>query len=587
MSKRNLTPLILGFLLIAMGSILLAANYLSFDIAWLRWLQYIFPALLLAWGLIKLTRHFTWEKQRLLESPGRASLLSGIFWTSVGGLWILHLAGVLGFFDSFGTFWPLSLILFGMGKIIDYYRLEGQLQFRISEVIGLLFVILFGVVCGFAADAHFPLLNLPISLGDSGSIRVGEFIGTKYTWDESESVPAEDLTQIQVVNRYGDVTVESGPSDSIELDLLKEVFGSSEDEAKVIADKVSATTSVEGKMLRIGTNRPDVTSDKKTRFKTHLSLKIPAHFSVRINNGYGDVKIKELEGTCEVENEYGDVVVQDSGNDVKIRNRFKRAAVLGAQGTVHIENQRGAVEAQDIEGDVVLKTDYNSISARHITGNAQLKNRFGRVTVDGVSGTVGVEAPGSKVVISDVQQEVVAQNSHKDLIVSAMGSTVDLETSYGKVQAAQISGLLNIKAKHTEINASELESGIVIQAKGSKVVLTDVDGPFNVTTSLRDVSVINFSGAGEIQNEFGQVHLSCERLEDSLSVANKRGPIRIQLPGDAAFKLRAQASPGGKVISEFGDGQEEGLPVLDATVGSGGPEVRLQTSHGEIRIQKQ
>ena len=158
--RKNLTPLVGGLLLVAAGLFLFTARFYDFDIRWFEVLRLALPALFLYIGLSKLIRHFAWNSEQLQNSPSRASLLGGLFWTSVGLLVLLDMLGALSFFDVFALYWPLLLVLFGLGKVIDFYRLKGRMQFRGGEIVGLILLVFLGLFCTAAREAHWPLINL-------------------------------------------------------------------------------------------------------------------------------------------------------------------------------------------------------------------------------------------------------------------------------------------------------------------------------------------------------------------------------------------------------------------------------------------
>ena len=180
MSRRqSFAPLILGLVLVVLGGVFLVHNLGVLQFDWLLGLRLVIPTLFLAWGLYRLIRHFTWSAQQLAEHPARSGLLSGMFFTSLGVIWYLHLLNVLSFSDFVGLYWPLLLVLFGVGKIVDFYRLQGRLQFRVTEAFGVVFVIFFGLACGLCARAHFPLIEFPFSIDDDYSL--ADLVGRKFS----------------------------------------------------------------------------------------------------------------------------------------------------------------------------------------------------------------------------------------------------------------------------------------------------------------------------------------------------------------------------------------------------------------------
>lgn len=588
--RRSSAPLILGVVLILVGALFLAANVYRFDILWLRWLRFLFPALLVLWGAIKLARHFNWDESRISRQPGRAGILGGLFWTSIGVVWILDLVDVVSGFDFFGLYWPLLLVLFGAFKILDYYRFKGRLQFRPAEIVGVLFLILCGVTSGFLADAHFPLVDFPVLFGDD-DLRLGEIIGKRFEWSDAETVPAQGLETISISNLYGDVRVQMAAGQEIEVHLTKEVFDSDEESARQTADLVRLSISRDGAILNIGSNREDLRMEK-SRFKSNLSLTVPANLSVQVTNGYGDVHISEIQGTVHVENSFGDVVVEDTRGDATIRNRHDRIVIRNLQGVLSAQNFRGSIDAEDIAGPADLQTEYDSITASRIQGNVSLTNRFGRVRVEEVKGSLELNGPGSQVSLSRIDGNVVAQHSHKALTMEKVGGSLEAASSYSKIRISEIGGSVHLNADHADIEAGDLPAGIRIEAKTSQVSLSRLAGPFYIATSLRDVSVREFSGSGEVLNEFGEVLLvPSAPLTENLSVTSRNGRITLKLPANSAFRISAQA-PGGSIQSEFHEKDRveaplEEAPVLEGVFGSGGPQIRLQTTHAEIRLLRQ
>ncbi len=586
--KRSPAPLVIGLVLIAVGGIFLAANVFDLRLRWGLWLEFVPPILLLFWGLVKLARHFSWDASRLGQAPLKGGLLGGLFWTAVGTVWLLDLFDLVNGVALFGLYWPLLVVLFGIGKIVDYYRFHGQSQFRAGEILGLLFLALTGVLANAAAEAHFPLLRFPIELGDNDSeIRIGDYLGPKYSWTTTTSVTFPPDGRLEVSNSYGNVSIEEGASDSVEIRLTKEVFESSESEARRLADQIEIRSeSVEG-VLRVGTNRDQI-PPSRSRFNSHLSLSIPKSASLRIVNEYGDVQVRNLHGPVEVENSYGEVEVEDVETDVAIKNRYRRSTARRVGGNLKIDNQRGEVSVEEVSGSVQLSTERDSINANGVGGAAVVRNRFSSISLENVEGTVRVDGQGSGVTLQGIGQDAIVENSYRPFQANNLKGGLELDTSNCGVTLARISGPVTIRANQAKIEAGELEAGIVVQARGSEVRLTEIEGGFKVATSLRSVSIDGFSGKGEVQNEYGEIELSSsEALEAPLDIANKNGAIRLRLPSDANFKLSAQA-PGGSIDSQFNPRAEavEAAATLEASIGRGGPLVRLQTTYGPIQVEK-
>ena len=582
--KQSFAPLILGLILVVLGGLFLMHNLGVLQFDWLLGLRLLIPSLFLAWGLYRLIRHFTWSAQQLAEHPARSGLLSGMFFTSLGVIWYLHILGVLTFSDFVGLYWPLLLVLFGVGKVVDFYRLQGRLQFRVTEAFGVVFIFFFGLACGLLARAHFPLIEFPFSIDDDCSL--ADFVGRKFSWSSEEVFSASGIEELEVVNIYGDIRVEPGNAEEIEVDLTKEIRATDEEEARELAELVKITFTKEGKRLLVGTNRREV-GVQKARFTTHLSVAAPKKVRLQVRNGYGKVRVAGFENSCDIINSYGDIDVEAVIGDVTVQNKYRPTRLRGIQGSVHVSSSRGRVELEDISANAEVSTDYQTLSAKEIGGNLVARNRFGKIRASSVLGEVQIEGPGSEVHVSDIEQRVTIKNSHKPVLVEDLGAGLEVETSYSsRVRLGRVNGAVNLDAAHTAIHASRLAAGLTLKGVSTSVDLKGIAGPFDIATSLRPVKVEAFDGKGWIQNAFGDVTvIAREALSRSLVVVNKNANIVLVVPSDSDLSLSAEAL-GGSIASDFGSSTQPDSTVLKTSIGRGGPEVRLQTTHASIRIRK-
>jgi hypothetical protein len=253
MSAKSTGTLIAGLFLIAAGALFLLVNLSIFNINWVIALETIFPALFIYFGFIKLYRHYTWDREKILQRPAKAGLLGGLFWFSLGVILLLDILDILKTLEVIGTYWPVILILFGLLKILDYYRFGGALQVRTGEVFGVVSLIFFGIGAHQLAKAHFALFDEFHLGGFKWPVMVpGD--EQKYQFESEKTVELSDVEMIEVANLYGDLKVFPNGDDSLEIQLSKTIRGETEKDAQSIADSVAIITRPEGKTLRVQTN---------------------------------------------------------------------------------------------------------------------------------------------------------------------------------------------------------------------------------------------------------------------------------------------------------------------------------------------
>ena len=587
MSVRSTSTLLAGLLLILVGALFLMVNFTQFAISWVVFLKIVLPALFVFAGTRKLIRHYTWSEEELLQKPGSAGLLSGIFWLSLGIVILLDIFNLVDALGFIGFYWPVLLIVFGLGKIADYYRLTSRMQIRTGEIFGVVFVVVFGLASSQLSRAHFPLLeelrwDLPWPEGLETS-------GERFRFELEDEIPSEGLLAVEIENLYGDVQVKSGDAENVKIQLVKVVLGDAREEALEIAEQVLIVTTPEDGILRVATNRSDL-GERGRKLSTHLTLTIPETLPVSIKNKFGRVLMTDRLATCSVQNSYGKVELNSIEGSLDITNRYKGVEVKNIKGKVSVTNHRGFIDVSEVEGDLDLKTEHDRLVVEDVQGQVTLQNSYGRLQVEDVSGPLHIDSTGCRVSASKVSDKVFIKSSHKLVSVRDLEGGLELESAYANVNISRIAGPVELRAAHCEVTANELEAGITIQGRGSQVSLKEISGDTSIQTSLRNVSVAEFSGALSVQNEFGEVSLKIdEQPAASITVKNANGEITLEVPERSNFKLTAQAVAG-EIISDFGPEPEESegnVAFLRTTVGEGGPQIELQTTNKRIRIKKQ
>jgi len=582
-NHRSVVPLVLGVVLVILGGLFLAINVFRVDLNWLQVIRMAIPALLLFIGVVKLFRHFTWDVPKLQENPGKSSLLGGIFWTAVGVIGLLDFIGALGFFSFFGSYWPGLLILFGIGKIIDFYRFSGGLQFRAGEVVGVLALMLLGFVAGkiggldpsFRAFADWPH-HWVLDEEDRARARI----------ESHQETSAAGVEAIQIDNRFGDIQVESGLDDKIDVGLTAVVRGESERRANEIGRGIELSLPREGKVVKIGTNRAEA-QDRDYPLSTHLRVLVPKQTQLKVDNQNGSVTVQGLNAAVQVANSYGEMTIESITGSVEAKNRYAATTIRNIKGDVTIENRRGHIRVEEVTGNVKAATDYETLNAEQINGQLDIVNHFGDVRVRMSEGPVTIKSPGSGVDVSNIKQSVYIENSHKGVRATELAGSLEVDTSYGGASLSRIDGAVTVRASHSDISAKDIRKGISVQGSGSKVALAGVEGPVKIATSLQRVAVEKFTGPAEVQNEYGEIVLTPDApLTGSLVASNRNGEITLSLPEGVSCRLSAQA-PGGEVESEFGMAERaEKSQTFEQTIGGGKSEVRLQTTYSRIRIRK-
>lgn len=585
--KRNLGPLLAGLFLVGLGVLLLTLDRISFPVLWRDLLPLLFIGLFLLLGLVKLARHFVTGDTDTEGRPHKPQLLSGLFWVFLGVVLLLDRAGALESLEFIGAYWPLLFILYGLGKIIDFYRFGGRTRVRPIEVLGLVFIACIGIASGHVARAHIGLLP-GLSNGDWPGW-FGDFTEEKHSFNQNLEIPLQAIEKIEIKNAYGNVKVLPRDEGGVTVQLTSVVRSDEEEAARRIADRIEILQTDQEGVLRLGTNRLTL-GEKGRRVNTNLFISIPEGIPVSVINQYGDVSISHRKAPCQVDNAYGEVDLDEITGAVTVSNRYRDVNVRNVQGDVKVENRRADIRLSRIAGNVEAKTDYDLISLSHVSKDVTVSNHFGRVVLEDIGGKSTVQSPGSRVTASQLKSESSIENSHKTVEVRDTFAPLTINSSYSRVRLERITAPVTLNAAHARISGEDIQDGFRFQGTASEVSLENVRGQIEVETTLNKIRITNFQGATRVQNEYGDIELSTESaLTGPIKAINRNGAILVRLPPEASFELSAQAK-GGAIHSDFGEAKEDAMDdsiqFLETQQGQGGPSIELQTTYSRIRIEK-
>jgi len=146
---------------------------------------------------------------------------------------------------------------------------------------------------------------------------------------------------------------------------------------------------------------------------------------------------------------------------------------------------------------------------------------------------------------------------------------------------------LHFKSSRTDMTAQKLTGRLNMEA--GSLELNGIDGPFEISTRQKDITVTDFKHSVKITDTNGDVELRTSTPPTHpIDVELKKGEIELSLPSSSSFQIDA-ASPHGEVESDFsGSGlkvmKEGDNPTISGSLGKGGPQIRLNTEYGTIRL---
>jgi DUF4097 and DUF4098 domain-containing protein YvlB len=542
----------------------------------------------------------------------RPSLLGGLLWTGAGVLFLMrNFSMVRDLWSIAARYWPILLILLGLGKVIDYYRQKEGVSLRFGEVFGIFFLLMVGSIITKVEGSHLGrvIREMPINIGEV-SVRPGQWIGTSYSYTQEAAYPIGASTPLRFENSYGLVSVLPGSDGEVRVRLRKVVYQNEESRAKAIADEIRLEGGPEGKSLAeappakaeaeapvkskaatatfvVRTNR-DALSSKDYRFNTEMEVFVPKKSAITVSNAYGEVRVTGIEGKVDLTTTHNPIDVRECSGEVAVSNRYAESRLTNLKGNVTVD-ARGRVFVESVTGDVLVRNEYSPVEIRDITGKVTVSDTDSSISVDKVTREVIIDGPGCEVSAHEIAQACRVVASHKRIQISQIDSNVNLDSKYATVSLKEIKGNLDVTSNSDRLTFDGIGGYVKVRAEGSGVHADTLAGPVEILTNRKDVTVNNFENACKVVNEYGDVTLSTRSLgKGELNVKNRNGGIDLFLPEGAAFQIDATAR-NGRVDSDFSGLESTQGPgevgLLKGRLKTGGPKIVLETEYNNIHLR--
>lgn len=236
---------------------------------------------------------------------------------------------------------------------------------------------------------------------------------------------AKSGEQLEIKADFGDIKVQSGSSDIIEV----KIYGNSRTE-----DNVDFYFEETSKGLRIIAEKEGGSwGSWFSSYKLKFEIQVPSEFDLRLTTAGGDIYVTEIDGQkllgtsggdIKIAESYGKVKASTSGGDVDVKKHSGNCEVSTSGGDIKIEKLVGSIKASTSGGDIRIQSAEGEIEAGTSGGDIILDYH-------GENFGIGVSTTGGDVTLR-IPSDFIA-----DLDLRTSGG--DIETDVSGVRADRIS----------------------------------------------------------------------------------------------------------------------------------------------------
>jgi DUF4097 and DUF4098 domain-containing protein YvlB len=269
---------------------------------------------------------------------------------------------------------------------------------------------------------------------------------------------------------------------------------------------------------------------------------------------------------------------------VSVGDEFRESIGVEPGGTLEVDLAAGSVEVEthdDPEVSVEARASGMQFRLEGDGTDAQLSGEvsgFMRGIFGGLSVRVRVRVPeqyslvirtaGGSIEVEEIDGEVEAKTSGGSIAVEGAKGQVQLRTSGGGIRAEEVYGDIFARTSGGSIRIEEVSGEVDARTSGGGIQVHDAGGPVRVRTSGGSVSA-RFSGVPEG------------------SLETSGGSIEVEIPEDAAVTIDAKTSGGRvRIDSELRVTGTLQSSHIVGDINGGGPELRIRTSGGNIRVEE-
>jgi hypothetical protein len=228
-------------------------------------------------------------------------------------------------------------------------------------------------------------------------------------------------------------------------------------------------------------------------------------------------------------------------------------------------------------------------------------DRDGRVSVNTYKGTVAVTTWDRPEVRVDARiepdgdcRESREKVQWTEVRISGGGGSVEITSDYDEVKHHRrgFLGLFDFENGSLPFVRYTIQmpatARLEIKDYKSGITVSDLKSDLKLHTYKGTVKVANLDGAARVDTYKGDVSVAFARFSRASRFDTHKGEIDVRLPKDSRFALDADSGRHGDIESDFAMMTHSGRsrsPRASGAVNGGGPELRMTTYKGTLRIR--
>ncbi len=209
-----------------------------------------------------------------------------------------------------------------------------------------------------------------------------------------------------VVNKFGQVTINTWSKNEIEVDVEVKVWARNEEEAKDMLDKISIDEKEREKEISYETKfTKRYKNSNSTGFEINYEVNMPSYLALKLENRFGATYLSDFDGAISLLSAYGSLKTKRlSSKEVDIQVSYGKADIdemrygklktsycsyvnIGKAGNIYVEDRNGRLDIE--EADIIeANSAYSHFGLGQLNKSLLLKAKFGSADIENISASL-------------------------------------------------------------------------------------------------------------------------------------------------------------------------------------------------------
>jgi DUF4097 and DUF4098 domain-containing protein YvlB len=267
-----------------------------------------------------------------------------------------------------------------------------------------------------------------------------------------------------------------------------------------------------------------------------------------------------------------------SGNNVTLTvpaldgTRADLTITLPSTAATTVNANHGDVQVSALRAPVQVTANHGNIELTAITGavTTHVNNSDSDLSAHSVTGPVIIQGRGHDTTLSDLSGPVTMSGDY-----------------FGTTHFERIRGPIKFHTSRTDLQFARLDGEIDISH--ADITASEAVGPLVLTAGNRNITLDRIAGDVSVTNRNGSVDVTSAPPLSNITIENRNGSVNVTVPERSNFAYQFDAT-NGDIQSDFSEiksnDDDDHKNVVNGTVGSGGPLLRITTSQGDVSLKK-